>query len=324
MIRPVRLFVIAALTAGLLAAMAAPATAEVRIGITQPNIFALSDLDSKPWNDLKVRKTRVIVPWDIGTKGDREYKDYFNKLREKRIQPMIHFNKNCPGRNCSLPSVSKFKSSFEKFLKRHGDFKVYGTWNEVNHGDQPTRREPKRAAEYFNAMQDVCTKRGKKCTIVGVDLLDDGSEIKFLREWLKTAKKPKYIGLHNYKDINDRKLTRTRNLFKALKDPKTGKVKYEIWLTEIGGINFFKTGKGKVVRKRSNERQAKVVQFLMDVLTKSKYTKEFQGRITRAYYYHWRSDGETDDVRFDSALLNPLGQTRPAYDVIAKYKKFIK
>ncbi len=127
---------------------------------------------------------------------------------------------------------------------------------------------------------------------------------------MKTAKKPKYIGLHNYKDINDRKLTRTRNFFKALKNPKTGKVPYQIWLTEIGGINFFRT-EDRVVRPRSNERQRKVVKFLMEVLTKSKYTKEFQKRITRAYYYHWKSDGEVDNVRFDSALVNPPGSRVP-------------
>ena len=318
-----RTFVVAAavIAGASFAALTAPtgADAKLRVGIADQK----PDTYSNPFytQELKVRRTRIIVPWNFSQrrgKGENPFLVGLIKtiLDRKNIELMVHFGKDCNGK-CKLPSVSKYRKAFKKFRQQYPKIKIIGIWNEANHGDQPTKDSPKRVAEYYNAARKVCPT---KCKLVGLDVLDDASLPRYTKEFLETAKSPKYIGLHNYKDVNDRKSTSTRALYKALKN-RDGKVKQEIWLTETGGLNFFKTGKGKVVRKRSDERQRKAVKYLFELAQKS----EFKDRITRIYYYHWKSDGlDEDKVRFDAGLLDPDGNRRPAYFEVLKNKKFLK
>ena len=108
--------------------------------------------------------------------------------------------------------------------------KVISPWNEANHRSQPTFKNPKRAAQYYNVVRKNC--RG--CKIVAADVIDEVNMERWLKVFKKTAKKPRIWGLHNYRDTNKRKGQRlggTKRLLKA--------VKGKVWLTETGGIVKF-------------------------------------------------------------------------------------
>ena len=103
-------------------------------------------------------------------------------------------------------------------------------WNEANHRSQPTFKNPKRAAQYYNVVRANC--RG--CKIIAADVIDETNMERWLKVFKRTAKKPRIWGLHNYRDTNKRKgqkLGGTKRLLKA--------VKGQVWLTETGGIVKF-------------------------------------------------------------------------------------
>jgi hypothetical protein len=285
-------------------------------------IVAVADQKINTYTDklytqtLRIKKTRIVVPWDSATHSDPDTERLLGVIKAAHVEVLVHFGKNCPTGKCKLPSVSQYTKGVKAFHSKYKFVKLYGAFNEANHGDQPTHKNPKRAAEYFNALQKVC----KKCTVVAADLLDDSSLPKYLATFMKTAKKPKVIGLHNYKGVNDRKAGTTQALYDALKDKKTGKVKQQIWFTETGGLNFFKTGepKNKVIRKRSDSRQAAAIKFMFKLALQ----KSLGGSVRRIYIYNWRSDGlDENKVRFDAGLVDPNDKPRKAFNEVQRALK---
>ena len=124
----------------------------------------------------------------------------------------------------------QYTKAFKAFRKRWPQVKVISPWNEANHRSQPTFKNPKRAAQYYNVVRKYC--RG--CKIVAADVIDEANMERWLKVFKKTAKKPRIWGLHNYRDTNKRKGQRlggTKRLLKA--------VKGDVWLTETGGIVKF-------------------------------------------------------------------------------------
>ena len=63
-------------------------------------------------------------------------------------------------------------------------------WNEANHRSQPTLKNPKRAAQYYNIVRKYC--RG--CTIVAADVIDESNMESWLKTFKKTATKPQDLG----------------------------------------------------------------------------------------------------------------------------------
>jgi hypothetical protein len=270
----------------------------------------LDTFTNKLYRGLKLRHTRALVPWDAALKKSASVDKLLSTIRAAHVEPLVHLNKNCDGRNCKLPSVAEYMKGFQALRKRYPWVKEYGIWNEGNHGDQPTHttQGAKRTAEYFNAAQRACPK----CTLVAADVLDQGNLAGWTKAFLKTARNPKIWGLHNYRDVNTGRPTGTRQLFELLQGSALT-VKPEIWLTETGGIYFFKTGKGKIQYKRSQTRQARATKYMFQLAR----DPEFEGLIKRLYVYHWRSDGVDDDqVRFDAGLLNADGTPRKAFAVV--------
>jgi hypothetical protein len=113
---------------------------------------------------------------------------------------------------------------------------------------------------------------------------------------------PRYWGLHNYVDANRLRTTGTRRLLKA-----TGHAL--IWFTETGGI-VSRTNRRKVTFPESAEHAATATRFLFDDLI------PLSRRITRVYLYHWNS--EPGPKTWDSGLIGPTGQPRPAYRVLQR------
>ena len=298
---------IAALAVALTAAVGTADAAKPTLGIAdqKPDTFT-----NPFYTGLKIKRTRIVVPWDAGLRADANLDQLLGRIRAAKLEPLVHFGKNCAGRNCELPSVKRYVKAFRAFHKRYGFVKVFGVWNEENHGDQPTHtnKGAKRAAEYYNAVRKECGK----CTFVAADVLDTGNLKGWFKTFRKTAKNPKVIGLHNYRDVNTSSTKGTRQLFALLKNAR-GKVTSDVWMTETGGLYFFQTGKGKVQYKESEARQRKAIKFTLALPG----MKEFQGRIKRVYLYHWRSDGSpAQGVRFDAGLLRADGTPRKAFAVV--------
>ena len=174
---------------------------------------------------------------------------------------------------CKLPTVRQYTKAFKAFRKRWPQVKVISPWNEANHRSQPTFKNPKRAAQYYNVVRKYC--RG--CKIVAADVIDEKNMERWLKVFKKTAKKPRIWGLHNYRDTNKRKgqlLGGTKRLLKA--------VKGDVWLTETGGIVKFvlPNGAHAVPVEREPREPATKRMFAL--------AKRYRARIKRLYIYHWK------------------------------------
>jgi Glycosyl hydrolase catalytic core len=177
--------------------------------------------------------------------------------------------------------------------------RVISPWNEANHRSQPTFKNPKRAAQFYNVVRANC--RG--CKIIAADVIDEVNMERWLRVFKKTAKKPRIWGLHNYRDTNKRKGQRlggTKRLLKA--------VKGDVWLTETGGIVKFVLPNGHTLFPQS-ERRANSATKRMFALA-----KRYRNRIKRLYIYHWKQSAS--DNRFDAGLVRRDGSARPALSTV--------
>ena len=93
-------------------------------------------------------------------------------LNAAGIEPMVAFNHSrsdqCPKKPCVLPSVGQYARAFRAFYAKYPWVRTYQPWNEANHQSQPTGKNPKRAAQYYNVVRSRC----HGCTITAADVLD--------------------------------------------------------------------------------------------------------------------------------------------------------
>ena len=261
----------------------------VGIGEQQPAMF------SDPlFRELGIKKARRVVPWDAMYKaGERQLMDeWLAAARGAGVEPFVTFG-HSREEPAVLPTVDEFAAAFAAFRDRYPEVKVYSPWNEVNHSSQPSDRNPRRAAEYYDALRERCPG----CTVVAADVLDEPDVVRYLAEFKRHVKgSPRLWGLHNYSDTNRFRNRGTRQVLQA--------VEGEVWLTETGGIARF----GRAF-PYDEQRQARATEFTFRLYRSSP-------RITRLYLYNWT--GSTPDLRFDAGLINPDGTPRPAYHVLKR------
>jgi hypothetical protein len=292
---------LAALVAGLAAAPAARGADVVGIADQSAAMFA-----SPHFQRLDVQVSRLIVSYDAVMRGTFEVAEidtWMAAARRAHVQPLVSFNhsRGCYDghgvvrrKACRLPSVKRYRRAFGFFRRRYPRVSVYSPWNEINHVSQPTARRPKRAAQFYNVVRKNC--RG--CTIVAADVLDQRGVGRYLRRFRRHAKgRPRLWGLHNYRDTNHGTRKGTRAILRA--------VKGKVWLTETGGIVAF--GRSLPYDPR---RAARAERHMFRLARSSR-------RITRLYIYNWFGVPRTE--RFDSGLVDPLGEPRPAYRVVHRH-----
>jgi hypothetical protein len=261
----------------------------------------ISDQDPQTFGDsrfaaLGMRYARLITPWNaIFTEPDRLDK-WLQAAKAAGIEPLVAFNHargdQCPARPCKLPSVGQYSAAFKAFYAKYPWVRSYQPWNEANHQSQPTGKNPKRAAQFYNVIRASC----HGCTITAADVLDGTNLKRWLGAFKKYAKgKPRLWGLHNYTDTNRFRSTGTKAMLKL--------VPGQLWLTETGGIVAFTTSAGKVALRHDEKRARKAIDFLFRLARTSK-------RITRVYVYQWRKT-QTGD-RFDAGLVAPDDTARPS------------
>jgi hypothetical protein len=295
---------VVALAACGLAAGSGRAEAAVLVGVADqsPAMF------SQPlFTQLQVKRSRIFPPWNVALQRGhaRDLDAWLNTARAARIEPLISFSQSvgsrCPRKPCKLPTVREFTRAFRAFRKRWPSVRVVSPWNEANHRSQPTFKNPKRAAQYYNVVRKLC--RG--CKIVAADVIDEANMERWLSVFRRTAIRPRLWGLHNYKDTNPRRGQQfggTRRLVRA--------VRGQIWLTETGGLARFVLPSGGTLFPFSLSRQDRAVRRMFSL------AKRYRSRIKRLYIYNWF--GQTRSNRFDAGLVNPNGSARPAYNTVRR------
>jgi hypothetical protein len=300
------------------AALAAPSasSAKTLVGIGDQNASGM--FDNPIFQNLKIKRSRIVVPWNVAQKArDRAFLDNWLSLaKAARIEPLVHFasasGSRCSrgaGRGCKLPTVKQFTKAFKAFRKRYRSLRIIGVWNEANVRSQPTFKNPKRAAQFFNVVRKNC--RG--CQIVAADVLDDPNVVRWLKVFKKTARGARIWGLHNYRDVNPRKGQLTGGTKLLLKT-----VRGQIWLTETGGIVKFVLPNRRTLFPFSESRANTAVKKMFSL------AKKYRKRIKRLYVYNWRAP--LSSARFDSGLIRHfditlLSSARSAYFTIQKQLK---
>lgn len=283
---------------------AAPQKSEaaVLVGIGEQNASMFSD---PLFTQVGFKRARYFPSWNVAlVPQEAAWLDqWLAGAQAARVEPLISFfaalGSACPAKPCKLPTVRQFTKAFKAFRKRWPQVKVISPWNEANHRSQPTFKNPKRAAQFYNVVRANC--RG--CKIVAADVIDEKNMESWLKAFRKTAKKPKIWGLHNYRDTNKRKgqlLGGTKRLLKA--------VKGEVWLTETGGIVKFVLPDGRTLFPFSESRANTATKRMFAL------AKRYRSRIKRLYIYHWKQPAGVN--RFDAGLIRADGTARPAYRTV--------
>ena len=276
--------------------------AAVRVGIgdQDPSMFSDPLFTQAPFT-----KARYFPSWNVALQPEESawLDAWLEGARATHTEPLISFfaalGSRCPQRPCKLPTVRQYTRAFRAFRHRWHDVKVISPWNEANHRSQPTFKNPKRAAQYYNVVRKYC----RDCKIVAADVIDERNMERWLKTFRKTAKKPRIWGLHNYRDTNKRKgqlLGGTKRLLKA--------VRGDVWLTETGGIVKFRLPNGHLLFPYSESRANRATKRMFAL------AKRYRSRIKRLYIYHWKQPAASN--RFDAGLIRRDGQARPAYNTV--------
>jgi hypothetical protein len=223
---------------------------------------------------------------------------WLDAARRTNLTPMIAFQHAGgvgPGR---APTPARYLSAFLAFRRAFPDVRAYTPWNEENHPAQPTFHRPDLAAAYFNALATHCSG----CRVTAADLLDAGNLSTWVRAFLRTAHHPTLWGFHPYADVNSGRSTRTRAFLSRVRGP--------IWFTEVGGLVWRRQGNRLILGGEAAA--ARAAAYLLRLARSSP-------RITRVYYYHWRSPGPPTPIgpSWDSGLVRADGSARPALTVLA-------
>ena len=287
-----------------LAAAPERSNAAVLVGIGDQGV---SMFTNPLFTDLGIKRSRYFPSWDVALKPEEAgwLDQWYGAATAAGVEPLISFNvalgSACPKRPCKLPTVRQYTKAFNAFRERWPGIKVISPWNEANHRSQPTFKNPKRAAQFYNVVRKNC--RG--CKIVAADVIDERNMERWLKVFKRTAKKPRIWGLHNYRDTNPRKGQRlggTKRLLKA--------VRGDIWLTETGGIVKFVLPNGHTLFAKSESRANRATKRMFAL------ARRYRSRIKRLYIYHWQQPGA--DNRFDAGLIRANGTARPAYKTVRR------
>lgn len=285
------------LPAAVPAAAHAGARPVIGIGDQKPTMFG----DPRfAW--LGIREVRLVVSWDVRrNRWDRGWVDgWLRAARASGARPFVSFGRSwLPQHKRELPSARRFRREFRAFHRRYPWVRTFAPWNEANHCSQPTCRNPRRAAAYYNVIRVACPR----CTVLGADVLDQPNMGPWIREFLRYARgRPRVWGLHNYIDANRRTSVGTRRLLRL--------VDGEIWFTETGGIVRRAGMRKRIAFPESAAHAARATRWIFRLARLSP-------RIRRLYLYHWNADSALN--RWDSGLIGFDGRARPAFDILARY-----
>jgi hypothetical protein len=300
------LVLVAGRSAGASAQHASAPSIKVGIADQQPTMFT-----NGAFTALRTKISRYVAPYDVASNRSHNdlprLKAWLAAAKRRGIEPLIAFyhSDKTPRK---MPSVAAYTSQVKKFLRAFPQVKLLQPWNEANRGNVRLPRggsysspSARQSAQYYLALKAAC----KKCTIVGLDVLDSTNvraTIRYINQfkaYLGPKHQPSIWGLHNYSDTNRFRATATR----AVLADTSG----QVWLTETGGIAKLSSS-----FPFNLARQARATTYMFKLAALSR-------RITRLYVYQWTGARAPRHARFDAGITNVHGKPRPAYCVIYKY-----
>jgi hypothetical protein len=301
-----------AITTLLLAA--APADATYRIGVSEQSPAMFS---SPPWQSLRLKRVRYLVPWDWSRTGqDAEVAAFMTSARAFWQDVLVTFtaHRGCfDGRRysrsaaCRAPSAKAYHKAVRAFDNRFPWVRTYSAWNEVNHISQPTFSRPRLAVRYYRVLRRDGRRRHFR--VMAADVLDTSNMRRYLRAFLRRAPgRPRLWGLHNYQDVNLRTSADTRGMLTI--------VRGEVWLTETNGI--VKAGDSRQFRF-SESRAARRTRWLFRLAGRYSKRRGRRSAITRLFIHQWF--GAPRGARFDAGLVEPDGRPRAAYFVVRRHAR---
>jgi len=286
------------------AVAAGEARGEVLLGIADQKAETFSD---PRMHALGMRRARIAVSWDVLEIGwERERLDrWLAAAAAGGVEPLVSFQHSARDRR-SLPSPVEFTEQFLAFRERYPQVTRFATWNEANHCGEPTCHRPELVASYWRKLSLTC----RRCTVLAAEVLDLGNMSRWILDFRAHTRKryrgavrePRFWGLHNYVDANRFRTIGTRRM--------RAHTRGQIWLTEVGGI-VSRNNRSDLDLPRGPRHAARATRFLLERLV------PLTGRIRRVYLYHW----QVDDLQgtWDSGLITPGGNERPAYRVLADW-----
>ena len=285
------------------------ASAAVVIGIGDSNTAMFADPN---FTALKITTARYVVPWDVVTrKADKAdlaaFRGWLTAAEADHVSPLISFGADYtnPAANY-VPTVAQYKTAVKAFLKDFPQIKTYTAWNEPDFSYRKLAREPTLAANYFNALYEMCSH----CTVLAGDVFLPATGTAFINHavatlapWLRAyikglRHKPAGWALHDYTEIRARNTSQLRILLSMTSGP--------VWLDETGGV--LRRGHWQY-KNQSAAAAAKDEQYLLSL------TKRYR-RIARIYHYQWQANPLAG---WDSGLIAANGAPRPAYNVLLNW-----
>jgi hypothetical protein len=250
---------------------------------------------------LGIKQARITVSFDVMKPG-HEYElgtttAWLAAAARDHVNPMVSFGADALNGN-NIPGVGTYSYWVQRFIARFPAVKVYAAWNEPDWKYRPAvARHPEVAAGYFNQLYVHC--RG--CTVVAGDFSDNPASAlrPFLRGYLKALRhKPGAWGLHNYLDVRGHNPSVLKMVLQMTSGP--------IWLTEISGVE--RRGHWPFPNTQSAQAAGRDEAYLFSL------PKLFP-RVVRIYHYLWHAAANSP---WDSGLIGPNGELRPAFNVVAK------
>ena len=313
MLRRTMLVILSVVAVAACGTLASAASAKaVVIGIADQNPSMFSD---PRFSELGITTAREVVPWDVVTRrADRPYlaafRAWLRAAQAAKVTPLISFGADFtnPAANY-VPTVAQYRSAVKAFLKDFPQLHTFTAWNEPDFVYRTLAHNPGLAANYFNALFDLC----HHCTVLAGDVYlptatvvprsDRASffnGVASLGPWLHAYirglhHRPSGWALHDYTEVRGHNTLQLRTLMSMTSGP--------IWLDETGGT--LRRGHWWY-RNQSAAAAAKDEQFLLSL------TRRYH-RIACIYHYEWQG---TTTAGWDSGLIAANGRPRPAFTVL--------
>jgi hypothetical protein len=303
----------------LLCLSAAPAQAKPRkplVGIGEQSPWMFRDQRYSELEKNQRHFVRYVMPWDaLRYKSSRAEVDlWMSESRRVHARVLLAFGHSMRRhRQFKLPSRRQYRRQIRAVRKRYPFVKTFQTWNEANHGFQPTRYKPRATGRLYDVLVKTC--RGCIVTAPAV-MLTGWDSIRWIKKFDRGAKRRVRIwAVHNHIDANRNSRWRTRMFLRHTRGP--------VWFTETGAIwNRWmpnRRGRGWHKVRRYNHRTA--VRAIRNIFKLARLNRR---RVKRVYVYNWLGRDERRP-RWDSGLIGAEGEIRPTLRTLrAQMRKYAR
>jgi YD repeat-containing protein len=268
------------------------------------------------FKDLKVRRIRRIIPWDI-VRRDKNgklvdpagYKKFYDVWKESWSPNSVHPNSQnldimVTFRHSNVipnvaPSPTRYAKWVKAFKRRFGNrVSAMGAWNEPNEGHEPTRAGragAKRAADYaFLLRRDIC--KPPACTAVAGEFEFRGKWKQYMSAYISriagkpsSAPRPTVWGAHPYGDAMHHSTTLTDYFLANVPTYTTA-----VWLSEVGAHID-----ANHIANPTQAQQAADEEYLVNTVAR----RTGGPPIKRLYYYEMWEQNKFISPGWDTGLL---------------------